>query len=59
MGFWVSFFPRKFKIQIKKNSKSTTNPENSRSNTTYSQYKHTKKFQNQTQCAPKYKNTNP
>ena len=28
-------------------------------NTTYSQYKHTKKFQNQTQRAPKYKNTNP
>ena len=44
---------------MKKNSKSNTNPENSKSNTTYSQYKHTKKFQNQTQRAPKYKNTNP
>ena len=32
-----------------KNLKSNTNPENSKSNTIYSQYKHTKKIQNQTQ----------
>ena len=40
--FWVFFFPPK-------NSKLNTNPENSKSNTTYSQYKHTQKIQNQTQ----------